>query len=396
MSRIIGEIWDSTERSVSAGEFDELPIWLQPSDNEAYDPAAGTDYGLRAEAADVLAVPAPAVAPEGLFTFELRYRPHYAHGAPSTIHTLVYLTDDYQLFYRSSDQKFVLRLDGVDTESDAVTFASGDELTIKVEHSASRHRLEVSGAATGNGTKVGTGAPAAYLPSYGYLLGPGTSGSEEPSDLRYWRPTEQHFRQIFTIERIRIEYSEDLVLRDFIWSHIKGRARIYDAAICLPYMFDLDTATGDRLNKLGCVLGLSREGWTDARYRQFLKIQAELLVARGSADAEWTGTNESILRIARDFIGDANDDGIALYNSPPYELTISMPNALAGTEEGLFRRFLSEALYAGVLLTDILVDTASGSRWASTHGAVTAGGTWASTHGAVTGESSWGVALEGN
>jgi hypothetical protein len=73
---------------------------------------------------------------------------------------------------------------------------------------------------------------------------------------------------------------------------------LIDASILTRAAFDLDTAEGVQLDRLGAILQLPRYGYTDARYRVLLQIQAQLVLSS-------TTTTPVILRIVELFTGHA-------------------------------------------------------------------------------------------
>lgn len=73
---------------------------------------------------------------------------------------------------------------------------------------------------------------------------------------------------------------------------------LIDVALLTCAAFDLDTAEGVQLDRLGALLQLPRYGYTDARYRLLLQIQAQLVLSS-------TTTTPVILRIVERFTGHA-------------------------------------------------------------------------------------------
>lgn len=71
---------------------------------------------------------------------------------------------------------------------------------------------------------------------------------------------------------------------------------LLDNLASIPALFDLDTAVGDQLDKLGTILLLPRYGATDARYRVYLQIQTQILLSSAA-------TTPTILRIVELFTG---------------------------------------------------------------------------------------------
>jgi len=119
----------------------------------------------------------------GYFEVVLKVAPLYANNEPTGDHDLVWFDADNRLFYRASDNKFVLRLDGVNLESGACTFSRDQKLTITASHLQWKSELTVAGATAGNGTTTATAQAALVLTSeYVYILG-NASGTQEGAAL---------------------------------------------------------------------------------------------------------------------------------------------------------------------------------------------------------------------
>lgn len=149
-------------------------------------------------------------------------------------------------------------------------------------------------------------------------------------------------------------------------------------------------AVGDQLDKIGDIVGLKREGFTDDRYRVFLAIQIELLLSSKRDSAEWTGTCENVLRIARTFKG-IGGGAIVLINYPPYSYLLEVPG-LVLSESYLLRRFLTTANYAAVNGLMIVIITAE-SKWESNVTPVTDGGIWDSAVTPIAGAAKWQIVV---
>lgn len=134
--------------------------------------------------------------------------------------------------------------------------------------------------------------------------------------------------------------------RDFLRVLAEQPQLFYEVALDVRDGFDRETAVGDQLDMIGSIVDLAREGFADDRYRELLDIQIELLLSAARDDAEWTGTVENILRIARKFVGPG--DPIVYTAAPPYDFLLSVPG-LDMAESQLFMRFIRKAIYAGVL-----------------------------------------------
>lgn len=126
--------------------------------------------------------------------------------------------------------------------------------------------------------------------------------------------------------------------------------------------FDLSTAVGDQLDKIGSVMGLPRQGYPDARYRVFLEIQRDLLLSSRRGEANWTGTGNNLISIARTFVGPTVNP-IILQNLPPYAYQMSVPT-LTGNDGDILARFLCRASYGGVV-GNLSFTTAVISVWGS-------------------------------
>ena len=73
---------------------------------------------------------------------------------------------------------------------------------------------------------------------------------------------------------------------------------LIDTSVLTCAVFDLDTATGVHLDRLGAILQLPRYGYSDDRYRVLLQIQAQFVLSS-------TTTTPVILRIVELFSGHA-------------------------------------------------------------------------------------------
>ena len=140
---------------------------------------------------------------------------------------------------------------------------------------------------------------------------------------------------------------------------------------------DIDTATGEMLDFIGAQIGLAREGYDDDRYRELLKVWQLCRLPHQREEANWTGTSNNILAIARAFAPTGGQ--IVLTNIPPYALTLSVPG-VPFADIGLLFRFICKALYAGVL-GQTSAGPVNGSVWGSVHGPVINEGYWGSFYG---------------
>ena len=161
-------------------------------------------------------------------------------------------------------------------------------------------------------------------------------------------------------------------------------AKILDA-------FDLSNAVGEQLDFIGRIVGLPRSGATDVRYRTFIEIQTELLLAATREDANWTGTVNNILTICRKFIG-AGPDPITYTPAPPYHFLLDVPG-ITISEMLVLIRFIKQALYASVLGETTFI-LAPNSLWNTVHPVppITDGGIWDTDEGSVVipGATVWG------
>lgn len=180
--------------------------------------------------------------------------------------------------------------------------------------------------------------------------------------------------------------------RDLICDYVTLTGQYIDVAKAVQAGFDVDTAVGDQLDKVGSVVGLPRQGYDDTRYRVFIQIQTEILLAQARDDANWTGTSNNILTICRTFIGAAVPQPVVLHNINPYAFTLSVPG-ITVAEANVLVRFICIALYAGVF-GHIIFSLAPNSLWGSENVAVPSVGTWGSENVAVGGASTWGMTIQ--
>lgn len=102
--------------------------------------------------------------------------------------------------------------------------------------------------------------------------------------------------------------------------------------------YDLDTAAGSQLDVIGAMLGLERDGLSDARYRRALRVQVQILKAVGSATNlmdTWTA-----------WVGSAPT---TFYNIPPAE--VEMGGTIEPEDEYLLDLFIRRVAPAGVRLS---------------------------------------------
>lgn len=119
-----------------------------------------------------------------------------------------------------------------------------------------------------------------------------------------------------------------------LWGNVRDEfAAVRDA-------FDLDTAVGDQLDKIGSVVDLPRSSLDDTDYRKFLNIQIQLILNS-------TGTGENIIGIIRTYLGPTGNP-VVYISAPPYHFSISALD-MAEADWDILVPFLRKALIAGVL-----------------------------------------------
>ena len=175
--------------------------------------------------------------------------------------------------------------------------------------------------------------------------------------------------------------------RDLICIIAEEFAQIREVMGQVALAFDVSSAVGDQLDKIGAVVGLPRKGYTDDRYRTFLEIQIDLLLSARREDANWTGTGNNILDIVRKFVG-PSPQPVQIQNIPPYSYTLSTPD-LPESEVELLKTFICRATYEGVL-GYIYFEISDGGVWGSVHGPVPDEALYGSVHGPVVGEGLYG------
>jgi hypothetical protein len=343
-----------------------LPAWITEAPDGSYRAAQGV------------------LTEDGFFALRLTYAPGYDQSSAAADHTLLNFGTT-RLYYDDSEEEFVLDVDGEELRSQDVTFSVSQELTVEVEHTEERRRIRVRGATTGDGPVDGDPMPGTIVESLVVVL-----GVEAAGDLLALRPINDLTFAELASKRLLSQNDPDGNLRKFAQTLSNGPARIYDVALALRDMLDLVSATGHRLDLIGGIVGLPRNGFDDDRYRTFLSIQTKLLLARARADTAWTGTSANLLEIARTFIGDTGN-AIVLTNAPPYAYQLDIPD-LTLDEAALLVSFLRVATWAGVrgVITAVLDD---GSLWDGDGIAVTDGGIWGSSAVSVTGAAVWGSVI---
>jgi len=354
-----------------------LPGWMRAHPVSV---ERGSVHALQVWADQRVAVAAEAIAPDGWLHVTMKWRP------PHDVNTSATLLDlgDGVLTYDHTSRTIKWTVDdGIvasqELESGAVAFNAYDTLVIELEHSARRLRMVVDGAAVADEP-----LPALVLPSEGYVLSV-IGGAAVDGELVSFVPHLQTFAELAN-DRTLVQMGDDF--RTLVQELVQDRARTYDALGGIKAAFDVEHAVGTQLDMIGSVVGLPREGFTDARYSVFLAIQIELLLAAAREDDEWTGTCENILRILRRFVG-AGAPTITLRNAPPYSYAVTIED-LDLDEAWLLVRFLRTASYAGVTGL-IVIPVEDDSLWDSDSVAVSGAGIWDSDSVAVTDPMYWGT-----
>jgi hypothetical protein len=288
--RIVGQIFDST---VTEDGVPLIPGWMRAST------LTGDYDGLKVDGETQVAAVTEALSPLGDLDLTIVYRPYEVAD-----HVLVYFDDDNQLFYRLADGKVVLRIAGEEFASAAITFSAEQELSVRAIADSQWRKLTVGGATTGSGSTVGAAVPPidlAILPGMCFVLGPPT-GSAIQHDLIKLDPGLKTFCQLGK-ERTLAQHPSGGTFEVLVCTLSGYPGRVRDVALKVGAAFDIETAVGEQQDMIGSIVGLPREGASDLRYRDFLRIQTKLLLAVQRVEAEWTGTCENLLAIARAFIG---------------------------------------------------------------------------------------------
>ncbi len=196
-------------------------------------------------------------------------------------------------------------------------------------------------------------------------------------------------------DRVLVQVDDEPTNRDFrelVCIVVEGLGHYKDVAEDVAAAFDVDTAVGEQLDFIGTIVGIQRQGFPDARYRDFINIQIDLILSTVRNGANWTGTVNNILDICRTFIGTGVPDPIVYTATPPYSFKLTVPG-VTPAEMGVLVNFLCIALYAGVLGQSIFT-LASDSLWDSfSVGPITDGGIWASASVVVAPSSIWGLTI---
>lgn len=123
---------------------------------------------------------------------------------------------------------------------------------------------------------------------------------------------------------------------------------LIDAAVATCAAFDLETATGVHLDRLGAILQLPRYGYDDDRYRVLLQIQAQLVLSS-------TTTTPVILRIVELFSG---HDPLSYADAYPmgYRVSVELDDP---TDAALLMQILGNATAAAYGAQVIVADADS-------------------------------------
>ena len=174
--------------------------------------------------------------------------------------------------------------------------------------------------------------------------------------------------------------------RDFMCLLMGPFGHVLDVFADMEKAFDVETAVGDQLDKIGSWLDLPRQGFPDHRYRTFLKIQRNLIRGAATDQVNWTGTHNNVLTICRTFIGPVPSP-ITLTNIGPYGFTLNVPG-VAPAEVPILAGFVCKSLYAGVF--GFMVFASDDKVFGSVHGPVAGEGIFGSVHGPVAGAALFG------
>lgn len=120
---------------------------------------------------------------------------------------------------------------------------------------------------------------------------------------------------------------------------------LIDTSLAIGEAFDLATAEGVHLDRIGAILQLPRYGYADDRYRLLLQIQAQLVLSS-------TTTTTTILRIVELFTG---SPAISYADAYPMGYRIA-PVKIESVDEALFLRLIRDATAAAYGVQVILGD----------------------------------------
>ncbi len=146
-------------------------------------------------------------------------------------------------------------------------------------------------------------------------------------------------------ERVLIQMDDTVgsrQFRDLVCIYVERLGEYVTVANEISAAFGVTTAQGEQLDMIGSLIGLPRQGFEDdAVYREFLKIQIDLILAASRSEANWTGTHNNILSICRTFMGAIGVGGtIVLNNFAPYSFSLSIPSITDPAEFNILIGFL--------------------------------------------------------
>lgn len=119
----------------------------------SYIPTQGS--AVTREAESLFSDAPSALAPGGFLDVTIRVAPNFRHDQQgSAEYNLLHFDQTNRLFLRKADHKLVLRVAGIDLESDALAWDRDQELTIAVKNpEGGSVSLSVTGASSGDGTR---------------------------------------------------------------------------------------------------------------------------------------------------------------------------------------------------------------------------------------------------
>ena len=113
----------------------------------------------------------------------------------------------------------------------------------------------------------------------------------------------------------------------------------------------LSSAVGLQLDQWGAVVGLTRQGWTDAGYRARILVWLQVLRSKGTPD--------ELIRIVSDLTGQPIGD-IVFWETPPASYSIQFPGGVYATDPDLATdaaRYAAKADPAGVGIGQVIALT---------------------------------------
>lgn len=125
----------------------------------------------------------------------------------------------------------------------------------------------------------------------------------------------------------------------------EGAQWLEDAADDVFWLLHVDHASGVQLDKIGALVDRSRDGLSDADYRNAIKVEARTLLSTGSAD--------DMLELARAFMG----PGRTLSYHERYPASFMLVAEVSLAEAALFASLLSNVPAGGVGATLVRLPT---------------------------------------